>query len=348
MGKVEEIQFSVLTPHTMPADRNIDGLCFDGKKGDSISVEFELMPRNGEIKVSLLNITAFTFLGDSISINQINPTATLTYDLPMDAVYGTHVMRVGYGPIEYTTRVINQNAPATATLTADEASMPCTPGAYILVPGYASEFSINPQFITQTYCLYGQAGTEYGITVEGIQSTLDPMVIVYSDGFEAVLASNNNVAEDRMKAYTEFTAPETGLYPVVIARAGFNTGTSEGIYRLTAENITKRGPETCSVAFQIPETGLSIEAMPQNGLHTFCVDGKEGQEITLTAEAKRDTLSMTVYIIEPNWERVGTTTTTNSQKTLELTAALEEDQPYFFLVFDDSNAGGFDLTLTQK
>jgi hypothetical protein len=347
----------------------IASYCFEGQKGDEIVVQAEGTSGDLAIFLVLTGLDAADFYEQAISEED---AVTLEYILPTDNFYVVSVAGREGTEGEFTISLQTRNeevlptAEATIQATAvsapapdvdaeateiavppaSEASTACIAGAYIVVPGHVAEFFINTQSITQVYCLYAQAGTEYSITVESVQSTLDPMVMVYTSDFETVLAANNNASDGQTQAHTEFTAAETAMYPIVIARAGFNTGVTEGIYRMTVDNLSTSEAETCPAVFQIPENGISIAAMPQDGLHAFCIDGEEGLEITLNAEAKSGNLAMTVYIIEPNWDTVGDMT--SMQKTLEITAALEKDQPYFLLVFDDTGAGGFDLTLTKK
>lgn len=366
-ASIEEIEYGdeVFGSISFGVSKMGEGLyCFEGKRGDPIAIDVEVTRGEEAIKVSLLNIGSLSFepIAQSMSLDG---AVRLRFTLPADSAYHISISRsLGFDATSYTLSLENLNdverATATSgpsatprpsptavpTLTDAQAATPCTPGAYILIPGHAAEFFINIQSITQTYCLAGRAGTRYRVTVETIQGTLDPMVLVYSSEFETLLTSNNNAEEGETTARAEFRASDTAIYPIVIVRAGFNTGITEGIYRVIVENLTTDEAEGCPRAFQIPDTGLSIEAAQQDGLHAFCVDGGEGQEITLNAEAKSGTLAMTVYIIEPNWDTVADLSTTS--ETLEITAALEKDQPYFILVFDDTGQGGFDLSLTKN
>ena len=316
--------------------------CFQGDEGDEIVIDAETIDGDLDPYLLLSDIAIEKFYTENNDISSRDSNSRIEYTLEFDSVYVIAVTRVGgqEGKTdgEFSLRLEGSSPNNTPNVAGGQ----CPQSSNMMIAGYSLTASLDDEGFLRSYCFFGLADTEYRITVETTEDDLDPMVIVTSPDFEEILAENDNANSRTTDARIDFVPEEDGVYRIIVTRQGIDEGNTTGQYLFSLDNRTTDEPDACADELSFPAQGVEIERMEETYLHVYCFNGTEDGRVTFTAEAQRGNLDMIAFITEPNLDTVeqGETKT----ESMELTATVPQDGPYFIIVFDLTGTGRFDMT----
>ncbi|NPV67984.1 MAG: hypothetical protein HPY64_12640 [Anaerolineae bacterium] len=174
----------------------------------------------------------------------VSASGSLRYTIPQDGMYTVIVSRLG-GPLG-TARGFFRLSLAGADPTAAErlggGSEPQYQPGDIVPYGVVLIGAIDSTTPRQTYRFLGQQGDRISITLEALDATLDPLLILLGPDGTPVMRDNDS-AGNLNALIGPYLLTQGGEYTIVATRAGEGSGTSRGRYELTLNGIPVTQPE---------------------------------------------------------------------------------------------------------
>lgn len=174
----------------------------------------------------------------------VSADGNLRHTIPQDGMYTVIVSRLG-GPLGTARgffRLSLTGADPTAAERLGGGSEPQYQPGDVVPYGVVLTGAIDNATPRQTYRFMGQQGDRISITLEALDATLDPLLILLGPDGTPVMRDNDS-AGNLNALIGPYLLTQGGEYTIVATRAGEASGTSRGRYELTLSGIPVTQPE---------------------------------------------------------------------------------------------------------
>lgn len=246
-GVLSQSQIATLLPaQTMHGGEVLNGQLTDAPgtlyrffaaAGDTVELTLET---TGPLQEEALLILADPVLRELA----VSADRNLRHTIPQDGMYTVIVSRLG-GPLGTARgffRLSLTGADPTAAERLGGGLEPQYQPGDVVPYGVVLIGAVDNSTPRQTYRFVGQQGDRISITLEALDATLDPMLILLGPDGAPVMRDNDS-AGNLNALIGPYLLTQGGEYTIVATRAGEASGTSRGRYELTLSGIPVTQPE---------------------------------------------------------------------------------------------------------